>query len=446
MSLFAVGTPASVIVRSTLSAPSLVAPFTDLDAFVKSANATVVDGRFASTDGEPAEAAWGVYGPPESWRLNFTVKVTKSEIGSESMAGITVGGATIPHQIARQYSFLFGYRQGMGLMGRFENVGPVEAAFIEDDELEDGEEYVLSFTYNRILPGNFYLYGVVSRPDGSYVDIVATQVHPSGFPLKNVLIRTNVETGGLRNVMFRGNATAPLPANGRPSWHSFNDRHDGTQDVFLRIPIQPLLPLRLVVVCHGHGQSAFSTLASAGTFWMPIERAGFCLVGHQMHGDSWGNDQALADVATLVNDLRDQFEVAERVHVIGQSMGGVPAANLVALDVLPVASVYCGVGVFDLGAISEIAPFSFTVAAAYPTEADRDANDPMLHPAESYGDVPFLLGTSPDDNVVPMGTHSQPFAAKLGDQATLIIGTGDHTAITAGPTGTEIADFFLANP
>lgn len=181
----------------------------------------------------------------------------------------------------------------------------------------------------------------------------------------------------------------------------------------------------LVIWCHQHtGTEALS----ASFFAYPLIHAavneGYIFAASRMHGDSWGNANALTDLTNLYNYVNTMWPVSN-VILIGGSMGGLATALAKPYASVPNLKGCIGIdAVFDLAAMHANPSYTTTIRTAYGVAGDGSdyasktaGHDPMLRPASDFGTVRWRFYASDTDALVPPAAHSDAFAAKIASTA-----------------------------
>lgn len=440
------------------SAAEIVEDFTSLDQWTANANATVVGGRFASTvGGTDADAVFGIYGPPKSARFTFVVKATKSTAGSKSVVGFHVGATPGVVPTGSEGLITFGYLQGTGLVIMKDNIGTT-VTLLADASITDGTEYVFSVLFDNsqgVSPtGNCNVR--VTLLDGTYVTNTGVAARQDFFPFTNVLVRSNVAAGAIRALNYKGSALGQQTRYGRGAQQYLVDPHaSGSGIQFLyRVGPRPIMPPRLVIVCHGHGGTATETGQTSTTYrptWEAMEKAGFVVAFHDMHYDQWGANLAMTDLSNLYADFVGLYGIDPSVFLFGISMGAGASATAILKGLFPVRAAYMVDGVFDLTWANAQPSFTDILSPAYGGSlAALNANDPMQAPASAYGSVPFYISASAADTLVSKTANSDAFVTKLNTRSGVPATTTRTTTLNHldvshfVPTNAPI-NFFLAN-
>lgn len=181
----------------------------------------------------------------------------------------------------------------------------------------------------------------------------------------------------------------------------------------------------LVIWNHQHS----GTEAITSSFFMyPLIHAaineGYIFAASRLHGDNWGNNDALTDLTNLYNYVNSRWPVSN-VVLIGGSMGGLATALAIPYAAVPNIKACIGIdAVFDLAAMHASASYTTSVRTAYGVASDGSdystktaGHDPMLRPAADFGTVPWRFYGSDTDTTVPPATHMDLFKAKINATA-----------------------------
>lgn len=284
----------------------------------------------------------------------------------------------------------------------------------------------------------------------------ATSCRQDFFPFTNLLVRSNVAAGGIRNLNYRNSALAPQTKNGRSGSQFVVDSHttgSGLQIVY-RAGARPLQPPRLVIYCHGYGETAISaglTSAAYRPYLEALEKAGFIIAFHDMHLNLWGNNTAMTDLSNLYADFVSLYGADPSVFLFGTSMGAGAAATAILKGLFPVRAAYCVDGVFDLAWANAQVQFTDILTPAYGgSTAALNANDPMQAAASAFGTVPFYISASAADTTVSKTANSDAFVTKLNTRSgvaavTTRTTTLNHVDASHFLPASTPANFFLAN-
>lgn len=182
----------------------------------------------------------------------------------------------------------------------------------------------------------------------------------------------------------------------------------------------------LVIFSHQHTGTEAITPATLPFY--PLIHAcvneGWIFAASRMHGDSWGNSNALGDLSALYT-LINGIAPVSKVILVGASMGGLPTALAVALDSVPNVKAAVTIdGVYNLANMHANASYTTSIRTAYGIASDGSdystktaGHDPILRAASDYTDIPWLIFVSDTDTSVPAAQHGDAFATLLGGSA-----------------------------
>lgn len=197
-----------------------------------------------------------------------------------------------------------------------------------------------------------------------------------------------------------------------------------------------------VIMCHKHGANEqyappnadFSLLAAA-------QSAGYVVAASFMHGDTWGNATAQADVLDVWAMLKARHASLTKLVIIGYSMGGLASMSIALGGSIPELK-----GVFLVDAASSLSAmfagnagtYSASIRTAYGIAADGSdyaaktaGFDPMLisvtAPALSRR---YAFMSSPNDTNVVQASNTTAMVARLA---------GAVEVTSRGHTGTHLA-------
>lgn len=415
--------------RAARQLPATWSLATDGLAALASSGLTTSGGYVAAsvggTDGTAIFPIWG----QKDFRASFRVKVTKATASSKSCVGFTVSTpGSLPS--AGNFTFTVGYLQGTGLAFIRENVGAA-ISLVADASLADGDEYDVSLwvdtTLNTAATQTVgYLNCRISKAGTETIVSVAT-FNLVNFPVNNAMVRTNVAAGSITNLVFTSHPTGAVypgtgVACGEVSYGSVSET------TYLRLPATP--NGKLVIAIHGHGGTPTETGNTSTTYkptWNALTDAGYTVAVPLMGGNLWGNNTAQTWLATLHSLLTTKYDLDPDVFIWGNSMGGGAALTAAAKGTIPIRAMYLAEPVCDLAYMAGTGSFP-TIGTAYPTTAERDANDPMKFPASAFAGVPMLFTASASDTTVSKVNNTDAMRTKLGSTVPnyLITATGIH--------------------
>jgi len=199
----------------------------------------------------------------------------------------------------------------------------------------------------------------------------------------------------------------------------------------------------VVVVLVAEGTDRFGEtngLSPRGDFSRLPNLAGVAYVSGALHGNSYGNADAMTDLRAIYEWMTSVIAVSGIV-LFGNSMGGVAACNALTRDVLPgVMGLYLTDPAIDVeqryrngssGAKANVAA-AFGINADGSNFATQTAGfDPADADWTGWRGIPVKIIGSTTDTTVPFGLHAQLLADKLAqhNDVTLVnLGTGGHNA------------------
>lgn len=430
-------------------------PTSTIDGMVTDGDATTASGWYgAASGGTMAESVIPLYGNPASLKFSFVVKVTKGTASSESRVGLHINGTVGTVPSSGHYTFTVGYKQGVGLCFVRDNVGP-DVVILADSSLTDGQQYRINCVYDKVASGAEGTYTrltvrAASLADARAAALASTTVNHLTFtPITNLVVKSNVAAGGIRDLQVVSPMLAGLAMPTTATHYSVTVDSDA-QQAYWMVPAKPSNPTRLVVLCHGAGGTPANLDSDVPVgirdFSEGLSRAGFAVIYHGLHGDNWGNASALADIVEIFEMVRDNYDERVRLYMAGISMGAL-AATLSALNAdLPVRAVYTIDGVFDLEQMFGQPSYTAGIAAAHPSgQTSRDAANPMLMSGSLWSGVPFRMVASASDTAVSKTLHADAWAAKSGITSSTLTVTGIHIA-SSHFLPVDAANFFLTYP
>ena len=186
---------------------------------------------------------------------------------------------------------------------------------------------------------------------------------------------------------------------------------------------------RLIVFAHGAEGSAESVLAvgdqARADLTAGLVAAGYTVAASDAGGDAWGNAASVEDYRALAQEAAARTGTTS-VYLIGESMGGLPAAQLTQRGRLPGLRAYAGIyPVCDLSSVQ--ARFADSILAANGT--GTAALVAQLSPVVLDGSVPIMMWASPGDTIVPSAQNAGACvdeARAAGGRAELVSTIGDH--------------------
>lgn len=407
----------------------------------------------ASSGGTDGSAVLPFLGPREDFRASFELTATKATASSKSYIGVTVSSkGVLPTGTGPTTAGTFGvgYLAGSGICMFRENVS-TNSVLYADASITDGDVFTVeltSFPTQDIAAASTTpaLYATIRNSAGTVVYQGAAVTYNTEFyDPKNVIIRTNVAAGGLGKVSIAtGNPFAPgnTEAFSVPNWPGL-----ASETVGLRLPVSP--NGRVVFHLHGHGATPASIIndSTLKACYEALTKAGYTLVIPAMGGNLWGNTAALGQVLDLWEDLTDTYGLDPAgCYLWGNSMGGGAACTLISDGVLPVKAAYLSQPAVDYDTISANPSFS-SINTAYPSEALRDASNPLMRSASSYAGVPLYITASASDTAISKTGNADALVTLVSGQTTVIqiAASGDHNNASHFRPG-DMVQFFQSHP
>lgn len=221
-------------------------------------------------------------------------------------------------------------------------------------------------------------------------------------------------------------------------WETSTDANGVALRIFT--PRTPSAVRTLVVWSHPAGQ----TEAISPGYWAyglahAAQANGWYMVASAMHGDSWGNAQAITDhnaaIAAMV--ARGAYD---KVILVGASMGGVTTALQVAAGTITnLKGAYFIDAVLSLSDQYANASYTAAIKTAYGIAADGSdyaaktaGHDPMLVATASYPtSLAYRFVASTADTTVNKANNTDAFRTKIagrGTESALVIHGGNHLA------------------
>lgn len=199
----------------------------------------------------------------------------------------------------------------------------------------------------------------------------------------------------------------------------------------------PRVPTPLVLWLHNNSGTATNgaTDARMKPLMDALSSAGYLVASADAGGSAWGNDASRAQYRALYEFMRERYAVSS-VVLLGVSMGGQVALNLLPRLEIPNVAAYVGVGaVASLDNLwtsyrSSITP-AFDIAA---NGSDYETKTAGYRPEDRAGHefrgVPMMFVHSPDDLTCDIAA-TRALAAKVAPfapEAVVVESTGAHLA------------------
>jgi hypothetical protein len=204
---------------------------------------------------------------------------------------------------------------------------------------------------------------------------------------------------------------------------------------------RPTTAAGLVLYYHGAGETVahvvINTLSDASI--VAIRAAGYMVASNTAHGDNCGNVASLADYTELYRYCADTWKINRVMH-IGQSMGSLPALNMVASKVIPTKG-YLGIypvcslqyfydSTYSSGAFPAMIRAAYGIAGDGSDYVSKTAGyDPLLRNADSFNGIRMRFYASANDTVVGKTENSDAMNTLLTGhviETEVVVCTGTH--------------------
>lgn len=206
----------------------------------------------------------------------------------------------------------------------------------------------------------------------------------------------------------------------------------------VRIWEPPTVSPSKTLVLWSHQHTGTKDITPALAFYALANTAlanGWYFAASTMHGDSWGNATALADLLDLYNLMDGRYGI-DNVILVGESMGGLATASAISKGTVPkVRGGYFVDAVLSLADQYAAPAYTATIKTAYGIASDGSdyaaktaGFDPMLLTASTFNKRLRFVASSADTNVVKT-LHTDPFRTKVAGGATesgLVTHLGGH--------------------
>jgi hypothetical protein len=209
-------------------------------------------------------------------------------------------------------------------------------------------------------------------------------------------------------------------------------------------------PCRMVLSSHAY--SYYYQASVQATVLMNVTNALlndnyiFCI--SNTHGDNWGNNQSITDNRALVDYVKNNFNVQNKIYMYGYSMGGIQNLNFALRYPTEIAAIAGSAPVTTLDYMYPNA----NIDTAYSCNSGTFAaatyeNNPFKHFAV-LKDIPFKAWAGTNDGTVPYKSSTE-YAANitaLGGVASVVTITGGNHGSIEIFDGPKVAEFFDQYP
>lgn len=196
---------------------------------------------------------------------------------------------------------------------------------------------------------------------------------------------------------------------------------------------EPQDSTRVLLAIHGSGRSAgsYSGKSAEGNAFYIRQRdialkAGYLFVSLSNGKDTWGTDEGIASVKSLIAFVGNEYRTAPNWAVWASSAGGVLLARL--LREVP-GLVDRAIGTFPVYDLADSRESIASARNAWPSPDACREHDPSRQP-EVLAPVPYLIFHGQDDRAVPVEKHSLRLRREvnaLGGDVTLHVVPGGHS-------------------
>ena len=441
--------------------PILTAWNGDTDAPSAMSGMTQTAGVFkASVDGTMGRAVIPILNTLRGdCRVSFRVKVNKSLANGRRMtvgfAEGTPGTATSGSDKTWESGFMNKNSGGtnMGMIRIQDNVWGAEnftGTGVSYADLTDSGLYDVSLHYARIgaaQAGSAHSQiGVrITNVTSGAVVYQQSMIDRTLTPA-NIVISSNTNVGEISNVRV---AMHPLGEAGAPSYNriKYTTQSHANEVAGLLIPAKP--NGRLVFCFHGMNETDRYWAAASGespqtgfvNMTEALVAAGYTVAIPLMRGsfssqNTFGNLTAQECVKDLYNLLVNQYGLHPRVHLVGNSAGGMVSWIMAETRPFPIASMYQAEAASDFVGAWTHWLYGSNIRSAWNTDvALRDQYNPNARPASDFAGIPIYMIASSGDGTVDKVANQDAMNTKLNGLGAAkthwaLAATGDHGNIS----------------
>lgn len=204
------------------------------------------------------------------------------------------------------------------------------------------------------------------------------------------------------------------------------------EEPYITIPSSwnPGVSGRTKAIALGHGYAATANFELYGG--INYVNDGFVYASSNVHGDSWGNAQAVADMETLRQWLVSKTGCDEKIILTGYSMGGLNAFNYASQYPAKVDRIITEAGVANVA--FEYPDYKSSIDAAYSSTRYEDipkSYDPMQN-AEKLCSIPLICWVGNADTAIYHDMHTRLLVekvARLGGKAAYLEEDGETHSV-----------------
>lgn len=230
------------------------------------------------------------------------------------------------------------------------------------------------------------------------------------------------------------------------------DTGSGNQRIFLQK--KGLVGLRpLVIFNHASGETErmWRTLPAFRALVTACVEAGYIVGFSRQHGDSWGNNDSLADNQSVYDYAVASLSAdPNKVAMVGDSMGGIPAMLSFPLTTIPLKGAALYYPVQDVAFQRTFKPAMGTaIDAAYPPDfpTSGTGHNPLTRAASDWSGKRFIWFGSTSDTVVPYTQNTaamRTLIAGVATENTFVELNADHNDATGVASTQQALLDFLA--
>jgi hypothetical protein len=192
----------------------------------------------------------------------------------------------------------------------------------------------------------------------------------------------------------------------------------------MRVDLAPGEPKGLAIWFHGQGGTADTRMNED---WLNTLRInGWAVASSDFHGNAWGNEDAVADVAALTKWAADKTGRAATLYIAG-SMGGLTSLNSMTHGGNAPKCWYGTMPVVDQTTVTHVPDASQQIIAAYGASVPSGSI-----PARNIGKLPsakYRILSSTDDTWVPARSNADVLTVGLrvpGREVSTLTVKGEH--------------------
>lgn len=306
-----------------------------------------------------------------------------------------------------------------------------------------------SVTLGAVVAGTYYITAIIDETNISVTltDQYGTAEAHYSVPLATFGTPTGIAVYNSDSRQLTGNYIGQLTASSdtvscstrtveitSPSVSWTPDANSQSFHVALPIGYDARKPVPTLLYCHPRGGTEMSVLTESQMYnvYTNLLANGIAVVSHNQHGNGWGNQQSLDDMAISYRYIRDHYNLGP-VVLAGASMGGVASLNIAQQRVIP--GVVGWIGWYPICSLIQgytIAGFSADINTAYGITQQSQipsAYDPLQQFGYAFRGIPMRFYASSGDTTAVEASNSTPMAALVlpyTTEAVVVQCTGGH--------------------